>query len=191
MDKDMNLVAEKARCTITARRAILGAAILVMASQTALADTTTLICDTGLPLDMGPTTIELNAAQSKVTLHLPALKNSSIPARTSGPLLARFGRDEINFSRTDGGVRHTYVLNRLTGVVQDTAVNLGGGPGFNEFLGLPCWQEAVLNVLSAAIVAIGPLRHFAATQPIGRFRSEADNSASCAYKTGFMSTRPK
>ena len=128
----MYAIAEKARWAIVAQRALLGAAILVMASQTAIADTTTLICDTGLPLDMGPTTIELNAAQSTITLHLPALKNSSIPARTRGPLRATFSRDEIDFSRTEGGVRHTYVINRLTAVVQDTAVNLGGGPGFSE-----------------------------------------------------------
>ena len=128
----MDANTEKARWAIAARRALLGAAILIMASQTAFADTTTLICDTGLPLDMGPTTIDLNAAQSTVTLHFPALKNSSIPARTSGPLRATFSRDEIDFSRTEGNVRHSYIINRLTAIVQDTAVNLGGGPGFSE-----------------------------------------------------------
>jgi hypothetical protein len=109
-------------------------AILTAGSQPALADTKTLICETGLPLDMGPTTIDLNEAQHTVTLHLPALRNSSIPARTAGPLPATFSPDTINFvwKEAEGYLIHTYVLNRLTAVVQMTAVNTSGGPGFSE-----------------------------------------------------------
>jgi len=47
-------------------------AALLTASQPALAAPTTLICNTGLPLDMGPATVDLDEAQSAVTLHLPA-----------------------------------------------------------------------------------------------------------------------
>ena len=108
-------------------------AVLTAGAQPALAVTKTLVCDRGLPLDMGPTTIDLNEAQHTVTLHLPALRNSSIPARTAGPLTATFSPDTIDFTWHEGDeLVHTYVLNRLTAVVQGTAVNTGGGPGFSE-----------------------------------------------------------
>lgn len=46
---------------------------------------------------------------------------------------ATFSPDKIDFIWMEGNaLRHTYVINRLTAVVQGTAVNLGGGPGFSE-----------------------------------------------------------
>jgi hypothetical protein len=99
------------------RRIFLGMAILVIASPAAMADPTTLICDTGLPLDMGPTIVDLNEAQSTVTLHLPALKNSTIPARVMGPFHAAFGSETITFADTSYGADNNYVINRLSATV--------------------------------------------------------------------------
>src|SRR6185437_10073088 len=129
MNNDMDTVAIKARWAIVAQRALLGAAFLMMAGQTASADTTMLSCDTGLPLDMGPTTVDLNPAQRTVTLHHPALKADGHPARTVGPLSATFGSNEIDFAWVELNLRHTYVINRSTAVVQVTVVNLNGGQG--------------------------------------------------------------
>jgi hypothetical protein len=114
-------------------RMLLGLAILALASQAAMAQTTTLICDRNIAMDMGPTTIEMNAGQSTVTLHFPAMNGGEIPVRTAGPLPAKFSNDEIDFVWMEGSeLRHTYVINRVTAVVQGTAVNLNGGPGFAE-----------------------------------------------------------
>jgi hypothetical protein len=82
---------------------------------------------------MGPTTIDLNPDQRTVTLNLPPMDNGDIPAQTSGPLPATFGADEIDFVWVQQGyLRHSYVLNRTTAVMQDTAVNLSGGAGFTQ-----------------------------------------------------------
>jgi hypothetical protein len=97
---------------------IAGGALLawLTAAHAAFADPTTLVCNTGLPLDMGPTIVDLNEAQGTVTLHLPALKNSEIPARTAGPFQATFGPETITFADMSNG-EADYVINRVSGTV--------------------------------------------------------------------------
>ena len=63
-----------------ARGALLG--IFLTVGTVASAATTTLICDTGLPLDMGPTTIELNPGQRTVTLILSGWKERNCATPT-------------------------------------------------------------------------------------------------------------
>jgi hypothetical protein len=109
-------------------------AMLVATSKIALADTTTLICHMNDPMgfyvEFGPSTIELNKAQSTVTVHFSATRFSSsgnpnpafTPANLLGPLQATFSADTITFKDQWG---RTYILNRLTGVLS-TQILLNG-----------------------------------------------------------------
>jgi hypothetical protein len=107
---------------------------LAASASSARADVTaTLICDKLSSVEMAPTTIDLDQVQRTVTVHFPPMDNGDIAARTAGPLPANFLSDEIDFVWVEENyLRHTYVLNRTTAVVQDTAVNLNGGPGFSS-----------------------------------------------------------
>src|SRR5947208_2347250 len=91
-------------------RMLLGLAILV-SSQAAMAQTTTLLCDLkNREADQisqdEPTTIELNDANSTVTVHFSALHDISgngtppmeFPAETTPPLPAQFGSNTITFT---------------------------------------------------------------------------------------------
>ena len=115
-----------ARWNSATRRALLGVALVLTASRAAIADPARLICD----WDGGdaivqdePTIIELNQAQSSVSVHfsaytIPALR-SHVAAVSIGPLLALFGNDMVTF-RNDGLNRHemtygAFSLNRITG----------------------------------------------------------------------------
>ena len=143
MDKDMGAIAEKARWTIVAQRTLLGAAILVMASQTAVAAPTTLVCrgSGSLGLDV----FTLNEVQRTVTIAFAVAQNndgSVSPARLTGPLSATFTDDSITishdhryygYSSTSTGIIDTYVINRLAATVELTNVYNNGVVGHAEW----------------------------------------------------------
>ena len=81
MDKVTVAIAGKARWAIVAQRALLGAAILVMASQTALAAPTTLVCRRNGSL--GPDVFTLNEAKRTVTIAFAANRNDDGSSLTS------------------------------------------------------------------------------------------------------------
>jgi len=128
----MDAIAGKARWAIVARRALLGAAILVMASQTTLAAPTTLVCrgSGSLGLDV----FTLNEVQRTVTIAFAAVRNndgSVSPPRSTGPLSATFTDDSITishdhryygYSSTNTGIIDTYVINRVAATVELTQV---------------------------------------------------------------------
>jgi hypothetical protein len=128
----MEIVMESySACFGVARRALLGMAILATASQTALADPTTLICHmdgTGI-IENEPTTIELNAAQSSVVVHFAANHYNVGPgeehaAWSLGPLPATFGADTISFSDPrPRSILSNFTINRLTGAFVETNAN--------------------------------------------------------------------
>jgi hypothetical protein len=98
----------------------LGLAVVAMASQAAMAQTTTLICNADAAnvwKDDEPSTIELNETQNIVATHISSETSAipgygaRLPAHASGPLPATFASDSISFS--DQGFNYT--LNRLTG----------------------------------------------------------------------------
>jgi hypothetical protein len=124
-----------------ALRALLGMAVLVAACQTALADPTSLICDTTEPQYAGPATVDLNEAKSTVTIHFPGSKPApplpGPPAYTVGPSPATFSPTTITFTQPSSGggttVSTTYVTNRLTATVEETGVtNDPYRPTFNN-----------------------------------------------------------
>lgn len=129
----MDAIAGNARWAIVARRALLGAAILVMASQTTLAAPTTLVCrgSGSLGLDV----FTLNEVQRTVTIAFAAVRNndgSVSPPRLTGPLSATFTDDSITISHdhryygysssTNMGIIDTYVINRVAATVELTQV---------------------------------------------------------------------
>lgn len=101
------------------RAALIGTAVLSMASTPTLADTTTLICNRDAPNDpwkeIEPTTVQLNEAQSYVTVHWGAKTSSfdSAPAFSIGPLRATFTSDTISFNIN--AYPDVVTINRLTG----------------------------------------------------------------------------
>jgi hypothetical protein len=95
-------------------------AMLAAGSKIALADTTTLIChmnNNPYWYEEGPTSIELNEAQSIVVVNYAAYhgKRSGYtgpPAVTRGPFQATFSADIITWQDGNG----KFTINRLTGV---------------------------------------------------------------------------
>jgi hypothetical protein len=126
MDKSMDMVATKASSVGAVRQILLGTAILVAASQTAPAASTTLICDVPTPpgsccvID-GPGTVELNEAGGSITLHSPPMhtSNQSYPSGVAR-YAAKFDPKTITFvgseTATSGGVGEKITINRLTGM---------------------------------------------------------------------------
>jgi hypothetical protein len=102
---------------------ILVAFAMLATCQSALADTTTLICDSHSRAQASPETIDLNEAAGSVTIHHMSLHNPGgnpdpIPGGTDGPFTAKFTTDTITFSAEEPGHGHdTYTINRLTGIV--------------------------------------------------------------------------
>ena len=124
MDKNVDGVAAKASSVGAVRQILLGTAILVAASQTARAASTTLICDV-LPgsccvID-GPGSIDLNEAGGSITLHSPPMhtSNQSYPGGVAR-YPAKFDPKTITFvgseTSTSGGVGEKITINRLTGI---------------------------------------------------------------------------
>ena len=106
--------------------------------QQALADTTTLICNSKFENTLvqdEPTTVELNEANGTVIVHYSGihLKDpqgvsggedgmGGLVARTIGPLPAQFGTSTITFSyQYPNGNTMALVINRLTGDFSDTS----------------------------------------------------------------------
>lgn len=139
----MDAIADKAGWAIVARRALLGTAILIAASQIALAAPTTLVCRRNVSL--GPDVFTLNEAQRTVTIAFAAARNddgSVSPARSPGPLSATFTDDSITishdhryygYSSTDTGIIDTYVINRVAATVELTNVYNNGVVGHAEW----------------------------------------------------------
>jgi len=99
-------------------------AMLAATSKIALADTTTLIChmnDNPYWYEEGPSSIELNEAQSTVVVHYAAYhgKRSGYTgpsADTRGPFHATFSADTITWQESNGENGYTnFTINRLTG----------------------------------------------------------------------------
>ena len=73
----------------------------------------------------GTTTVELNEAQGTATVHFAAFSlqgqiSPELPARTVGPMNAKFTEETVTFDNPDpnsapDGCPDEYVLNRLTG----------------------------------------------------------------------------
>lgn len=130
MHKDRDAVAEDVRWAGVARRALLGAAILIAASETVLAAPTTLVCHRNGSL--GPNVFTLNEAQRTVTIAFAAEQNdngSVTPPRLVGPLSAKFTDDSITISHdhryfygisSNTGIIDTYVINRVAATVELT-----------------------------------------------------------------------
>jgi hypothetical protein len=103
-------------------------AMLLASSKIALADTTKLIChmnDNKFWVEEGPTTIELNEAQSTIVainfskVHgAPGsgIGGGSVGGRSIGPFPATFTADTITFSIQDASSSTNCTINRLTGV---------------------------------------------------------------------------
>ena len=127
MAKDMGAVAEKARGAIVARRALLGAAILIAASQIALAAPTTLVCHNDSRPGDPDITVDLNDAKGTATINNPAyympngnLSPVFVPASSAGPFAAKFDARTITFDQkiVDGpATYHHHTIDRLTGVL--------------------------------------------------------------------------
>jgi hypothetical protein len=113
---------------------VLGMAILAMASEAAMAQTTTLICNLDPSLGFAedePTTIELNEAQNSVVVHFSQQHNPRTGERLGGshsigPLPASFGTDVISFTDPTQVYFHNYTINRLTGKFVGSVVNDAG-----------------------------------------------------------------
>jgi hypothetical protein len=121
-----------------ARLALWGTAIaLTMNSQAAWAGTTTVLCDRNHPNEVQnePTVIELNEAQSTVTLHIGGFHladsngvtggddgHGGIAPFTIGPVRATFDANTISFPGEGPFVRFT--LNRLRGTLEESSSGL-------------------------------------------------------------------
>ena len=126
MDKHMDGVSARMRSVGAVRQILLGMAILVAASQTARAASTTLICNVPTPpgsccIIDGPGSIELNEAGGSITLHGPPMhtSNQSYPSGVSR-YAAKFDPKTITFvgseTATSGGVGEKITINRVTGM---------------------------------------------------------------------------
>jgi hypothetical protein len=109
----------------------LGLAILAMGSQTALADTTTLLCDEG---NNSSVTLALDQAAGKVTMTFSPLRNfPQAPIRPPVTLAATFAPNEIHFSEKPDEYRSfDYSVNRSTAIISVTEIN-GGTPYHHEW----------------------------------------------------------
>ena len=96
--------------------------LLAASSEAARAEATTLVCNLE-PFEIKedePTTIELNEAQSSVIVHFSATHWSEPgpghgPAKSLGPLPAKFDTDTITFHDPSSEKDGDYIINRLTG----------------------------------------------------------------------------
>jgi len=113
--------------------ALVAFALLSAGSQAAQADTTKLICSlSNSPnAEDGPTTIELNEAQSSVVVHFSGyhvrpesgLQGGGGAPRSIGPLSATFSDDTITFSNPQYPQQDQFKINRLTGELTNTITN--------------------------------------------------------------------
>jgi hypothetical protein len=126
MGKDMGAVTGTAGWAGAARRLLLGIAALLVTSTAALADPTTLICDTHESNQAGPFTVDLNEAQSTVSFHSSGLAPSGGYPGTSGvtrgPFPASFNPNTITFADDSPDAVSTYIINRVAATVEETDV---------------------------------------------------------------------
>ncbi len=101
----------------------LGLVVLVSASPAALADPTTLICDTTSSNADGPGTVELNEADGAVTLYGPAFHyptGEHFPGGLMGKYAAKFDSKTITFvgppTMDTGDAGEKITIDRLTGM---------------------------------------------------------------------------
>jgi hypothetical protein len=83
-------------------------------------DTITLVCSTNYSRAATPATIDLNEAEAVVTVHYYSIDAGGgriLPARTSGPLAARFTKNTITFVDRLESRRWDFMINRLTGII--------------------------------------------------------------------------
>ena len=114
-----------------ARIALVALALLAASSQIARAETTTLVCTNNDPLahPLSPNIIELNEAQSSVTITLGAFRlnnGEAVPASSAVRYTAKFDQKTIAVETHDTFHR-TYTINRLTGMVADDGTYPSGG----------------------------------------------------------------
>lgn len=107
---------------------LLGTAVFLLASTPVLADTTTLLCDTGNS-NNGPVTLGIDKDAGTVTLTFSPMRNlPQIPVRPSVTTKAEFDANAIRFSENPGSRAMNYSINRSTGIVNVTEIN--GGQAF-------------------------------------------------------------
>jgi hypothetical protein len=108
---------------------ILGTAVFLLTSTPVLADTTTLVCDTGNS-NNGPVTLGIDKDAGTVTLTFSPMRNlPQIPVRPSATMKAEFDANAIRFSESPDGRSMNYSINRSTGIVNVTEIN--GGQAFH------------------------------------------------------------
>ena len=111
------------------RITLLGTAVFLLASTPVLADTTTLLCDTGNS-NNGPVTLGIDKDAGTVTLTFSPMRNlPQIPVRPSATLKAEFDANAIRFSENLDSRSMNYSINRSTGIVNVTEMN--GGQAFH------------------------------------------------------------
>lgn len=105
--------------------ALLALVIAPLCVTAALADPTTLICDTGSEgpqiHDLGPGMIVLNEGEGTATVTFPAYQFPTTgvtnPAETDGPVHAIFDANTITFAAQVRGSLTKFEMNRLSGTV--------------------------------------------------------------------------
>lgn len=108
---------------------LLGTAAFCLASTPVLADTTTLLCDTGNS-NNGPVTIGIDKDAGTVTLTFSPMRNlPQIPAGPPVAMKAEFDANAIRFSQNPDNRSMNYSINRSTGIVNVTEMN--GGQAFH------------------------------------------------------------
>ncbi len=108
---------------------VLGTAVSLLASTPALADTTTLLCDTGNS-NNGPVTLGIDKDAGTVTLTFSPMRNlPQIPVRPPATMKAEFDANAIRFSENPDSRSFSYSINRSTGIVNVTEIN--GGQAFH------------------------------------------------------------
>ncbi len=108
---------------------LLGTAVFLLASAPVLADTTTLLCDTGNP-NNGPVTIGIDKDAGTVTLTFSPMRNlPQIPVGPPTTMKAEFDANAIRFSQHPDSRSMNYSINRSTGIVNVTEMN--GGQTFS------------------------------------------------------------
>lgn len=112
-----------------AGRIILLATVFCLTSTPVLADTTTLLCDTGNS-NNGPVTLGIDKDAGTVTLTFSPMRNlPQVPVRPPATMKAEFDANAIRFSENPDSRSMSYSINRSTGIVNVTEIN--GGQAFH------------------------------------------------------------
>ena len=104
-----------------ARHLLLGTIVLVGGGQSAMADTTTLICGWSNPqFAAGTSNVVLDERAGTITIYYPPMPNPGgspdpLPGGLRGTYADKFSSDEISFVDDEGNPR---TLNRSTGILE-------------------------------------------------------------------------